>query len=109
MAESLLIHTMVAYFDLADTKDAYREALQEVIEAKVAGLRGRGRPRNRRSRAPPSTSWRPCGPASKPRRSRTNHGPGRKGLPRPRGESRARRRGRRTGEDPRKRKARHPA
>ncbi len=36
MAESL-IDTMVADFDPAEYKDAYREALQEVIEAKVAG------------------------------------------------------------------------
>ncbi|GAA0406559.1 non-homologous end joining protein Ku [Acrocarpospora corrugata] len=36
MAESL-IETMVADFDPAEYKDAYREALQEVIEAKVAG------------------------------------------------------------------------
>ncbi|MEU8174101.1 Ku protein [Microbispora hainanensis] len=36
MAESL-IETMVADFDPTEYKDAYREALQEVIEAKVAG------------------------------------------------------------------------
>ncbi|MEU8196917.1 Ku protein [Microbispora amethystogenes] len=36
MAESL-IDTMVADFDPAEYTDAYREALQEVIEAKVAG------------------------------------------------------------------------
>jgi DNA end-binding protein Ku len=36
MAESL-IETMVADFDPGEYKDAYREALQEVIEAKVAG------------------------------------------------------------------------
>jgi DNA end-binding protein Ku len=36
MAESL-IETMVADFDPAEYRDAYREALQEVIEAKVAG------------------------------------------------------------------------
>ncbi|MEW9534129.1 Ku protein [Microbispora sp. NPDC049125] len=36
MAESL-IDTMVADFDPTEYKDAYREALQEVIEAKVAG------------------------------------------------------------------------
>ncbi|GII93059.1 non-homologous end joining protein Ku [Sinosporangium siamense] len=36
MAESL-ITTMVADFDPAEYRDAYREALQEVIEAKVAG------------------------------------------------------------------------
>ncbi|WP_433497893.1 Ku protein [Sphaerimonospora sp. CA-214678] len=36
MAESL-IETMVADFDPAEHRDAYREALQEVIEAKVAG------------------------------------------------------------------------
>lgn len=36
MAESL-IETMVGDFDAGEYKDAYREALQEVIEAKVAG------------------------------------------------------------------------
>lgn len=36
MAESL-IETMVADFDPSEYKDAYREALQEVIDAKVAG------------------------------------------------------------------------
>ncbi|NAS27205.1 Ku protein [Herbidospora sp. NEAU-GS84] len=36
MAESL-IETMVADFDPGEYKDAYREALQEVIDAKVAG------------------------------------------------------------------------
>nr|WP_189183108.1 Ku protein [Microbispora rosea] len=36
MAQSL-IETMVADFDPTEYKDAYREALQEVIEAKVAG------------------------------------------------------------------------
>jgi DNA end-binding protein Ku len=36
MAESL-IETMIADFDPSEFRDAYREALQEVIEAKVAG------------------------------------------------------------------------
>ncbi|MFC6895736.1 Ku protein [Nonomuraea dietziae] len=90
MAESL-ITTMVADFDPTEYHDAYREALQQVIEAKVAGKEVIAAPPVRRRRVPPSISWPPSGRASKP--------PRRSAAPRPR-RSRRRRRAKRPEEKP---------
>jgi DNA end-binding protein Ku len=65
-----LIETLTGEFDASEYKDAYREALQAVIEAKVEGREVVQPPRRSRRPAPSSTSWRRCAPASRrPRRA----------------------------------------
>ena len=67
---SSLIETMAGDFDPSEYKDAYREALQEMIEAKIEGREvvAAGARRRRRRRRPICSAR--CGPASRrPRRA----------------------------------------